>query len=170
MTSRAWKSRRGASVASTSISIGRPSAACIAGIGAEHAARIATKVQRQRAVMDEFSSDSFLFGTDGLARDDEVVEIKVEVLGRGRGPAVVDIDPDRLDLERHDVAEADVGLLVGGLAVDPASKDAIGLRRPAVGPGRIELAVLLDAIPPSVLERGLELPDVPVLPLHVCVV
>ena len=48
-------------------------------------------------------------------------------LGDGRLAAVVDVDPDFLDLERIHVAEANVGLLEGDLSVDPAPQHAVAL-------------------------------------------
>ena len=87
-----------------------------------------------------------------MAGNDQVVEIEVNVLvGHGSFAAVIDVDPHLLDLERVHVAEANVGLLKSDLPVDPAAEDAVALATAASFARRVELAVLLDAVLPSVL-------------------
>src|SRR5262249_43167202 len=69
---------------------------------------------------------------DGLAGDHEVVEVQVQLLRGGPGATVVDVDPDRFDLEPAHVAEAEVGLRECLLAVDPGAEDAVFLTRQPV--------------------------------------
>src|SRR5262245_19221662 len=88
----------------------------------------------------------------------------MQALRRGPGAAVIDVDPDRLDLELGGVAEAEVGALESRLAVDPGLEDAVFLAQ------RVELAVHLDAVPAIVLQGRVELEDVAVFALHVGVV
>src|SRR4051794_7526420 len=105
------------------------------------------------------------FLPDWSAGDDEVIQVEVDILlGDGLLAAVVDVDPDLLDLERIDVTEPEIGPLECRGAVDPAAQDAVVAAR------GVELAVHLDAIPAAVLQAGDEDQVIAVLPPHVGVV
>src|SRR5262249_27978015 len=90
--------------------------------------------------------DSISFLSDGAPGDDEIIEVEVDLPLGNVFPAMIDVDPDLLDLETIDVPESEARPREGGDPVDPPSQDAV------VSPGGVELAVHHDAIPAAVLK------------------
>src|SRR5215471_17577299 len=72
----------------------------------------------------------------------------MHVASGGGRPAVVDVHPDLLDLDRRDVSDVDIVLLKGEPSVDPPPDDAVSKTR------GVDLEVLLDAVPAIPLEHA----------------
>src|SRR5262245_12114833 len=97
-----------------------------------------------------------LHGPDGPPRNHDIVQVQMQILRCGPGAAVINVDPDRLDLELGDVTKTQVGALASRPAVDPGLEDAVLVARFAVLPQRVELAVHFDAVPAIVLQGRVE--------------
>src|SRR5436309_16044970 len=79
---------------------------------------------------------------DRAARDDDVVDIQIEILSGLPGPEVIDGHPNFFNPDLRRIAQIDIPLVEGGHSVDPCLKDSMVRTR------RIHSEMLLDAIPP----------------------
>ena len=106
--------------------------------------------------------------SDVFFRDHDVVDEDVILAGGGVFAAVVEVDPDGLNLEFGSIAHAHVGLFEGRFPIDPGPENSVAFA------DRIEFGVLLDAVPAVVFEEAeivfIPEPIVAVLPLHFGVV
>src|SRR5262245_40650883 len=79
--------------------------------------------------LNNSTSKTFLFRyfcyPNRLSRNYHVVQIKMQVLRRRLCAAVIDVDPDRFNLQFGNVSKAQVHSLESELAVDPRFKGAV---------------------------------------------